>query len=63
MEPLQALALATAIYAAVLFLTLLALVAKSPPGYRRIKAAEVAAVLLISAVFFALGYLLLVGLK
>jgi hypothetical protein len=56
------LALATAVYAALLAVTYAVMVLKSPQPYRRPRAGEVAALLLILAVFFALGYLLLVGL-
>jgi hypothetical protein len=61
-EPLHALAIATAVYAALLAATYAVMVLKSPQPYRRPRAGEVAALLLILAVFFALGYLLLVGL-
>jgi hypothetical protein len=61
-EPLHALAIATTVYAVLLTATYAVMVLKSPQPYRRPKAGEVAALLLILAVFFALGYLLLVDL-
>jgi hypothetical protein len=61
-EPLHALAIATALYAVLLAATYAVMVWKSPQPYRRPRAGEAAALLLILAVFFALGYLLLVGL-
>jgi len=61
-EPLHALAIATALYAVLLAATYAVMVLKSPQPYRRPRAREVAALLLIPAVFFALAYLLLVGL-
>ena len=62
MEPLHALAIATAVYAVLLAATYAVMVLKSPQPYRRPRAGEVAALVLILAVFFALGYLLLVSL-
>jgi hypothetical protein len=56
------LATATALYAALLAATYAVMVLKSPQPYRKPRAGEAAALLLILAVFFALGYLLLVGL-
>ncbi len=55
-------AIATAVYAVLLAATYAVMVLKSPQPYRRPRAGEVAALLLILAVFFALGYLLLVSL-
>lgn len=55
-------AIATAVYAVLLAVTYTVMVLKSPQPYRKPRAGEVAALLLILAVFFALGYLLLVGL-
>ncbi len=62
MEPLHALVIATAVYAVLLAVTYAVMVLKSPQPYRRPRAGEAVALLLILAVFFALGYLLLVGL-
>ena len=55
-------AIATALYAVLLAATYAVMVLKSPQPYRRPRAGEAAVLLLILAVFFALGYLLLVGL-
>ncbi len=55
-------AIATAVYAVLLAATYAVMVLKSPQPYRRPKAREAAALLLILALFFALGYLLLGGL-
>ncbi len=62
MEPLHALVIATAVYAVLLVVTYAVMVLKSPQPYRKPRAGEVATLLLILAVFFTLGYLLLVGL-
>mgnify|MGYP000355271361 CR=1 FL=1 len=62
MDAVLALAVATAVYVLVVSLTYTALVLKSPPGHNKPKAKEVLAILLLGAWFFALGYLLLVGL-
>lgn len=63
MEPILALVVATMAYAIVLTITYLVFVVKSPPEYRRPKIKEVLVILLISAIFFMLGYLLLISLK
>ena len=62
MKALDALIVATLIYILIMTLTYMALVLKSPPGHNKPKATEVLAILLLGAVFFFLGYLLLVGL-
>jgi len=61
-KALVALIAATLIYILVMTLTYMALVLRSPPGHNKPKATEVLAILLLSAGFFVLGYLLLVGL-
>ena len=62
MDAVVALAVATVIYVVVVSLTYIILVLKSPPGHNKPKAKEVLAILLLGTGFFALGYLLLVGL-
>ncbi len=62
MDAVVALAVATVIYVLLVSLTYMMLVLKSPPGHNKPKAKEVLTILLLGAGFFALGYLLLVGL-
>ncbi len=62
MDAVVALAAATVIYVVVVSLTYIILVLKSPPGHNKPKAKEVLTILLLGTGFFALGYLLLVGL-
>ncbi|MEM1598426.1 MAG: hypothetical protein QXP31_02255 [Pyrobaculum sp.] len=62
MEPLVALAIATAAYAVILGLTYLFLLWKSPPAHRRPRKSELAVLVAIPLLFLALGYLLLKGL-
>ncbi len=59
MEPVEVLAIATAIYAAMLAATYVIMLKKSPPEYRKPKLKEVLVILLAPALFFALTYLLI----
>jgi amino acid transporter len=62
-DVLQAVAVATGVFALLLVATYILFLLKSPPPYRRPEAREVLAILLILAVFFAGTYLLLNDLK
>ncbi|MFN3804439.1 MAG: hypothetical protein ACK4SY_05245 [Pyrobaculum sp.] len=63
MDPLLALTLASLTYAALLAATYVVLLAKSPKGYRRPKAKELAVLAAFPLLFFVLGYLLLVAIQ
>jgi len=62
-DSLTAVAIASAVYALLLLATYLAMVFKSPPGYKKPTKKELAVIALIVAVFFAGAYLLVHGLR
>lgn len=57
MEPLLALTLSTIIYAVILTLTYLFFIHKSPPGYKKPRPVEIAALVVLTILFFGIGYL------
>ncbi|MFN7105354.1 MAG: hypothetical protein ACK4M3_02020 [Pyrobaculum sp.] len=63
MDPLPALVLASLAYAILLAITYVVFLVKSPQGYRRPKAKELAVLAAFPLLFFIFGYLLLVALK